>query len=48
MFTFGPAFQYYSLDSADNPGRDILTNPDLDRPRFLQNNLIWVAVILSS
>src|SRR6187455_3350629 len=30
MFTFGPAFQYYSLDSTDNVGRDILTNPDLD------------------
>src|SRR6187399_1752151 len=37
MFTFGPAFQYYSLDSTDNVGRDILTNPDLDPTTLYAN-----------
>lgn len=30
MFTFGPAFQYYSLDSTENIGRNILVEPDVN------------------
>ena len=37
MFTFGPAYQYYSLDSTDNTGRDILSNPDLDPTTLYAN-----------
>jgi len=37
MFTFGPAFQYYSLDSTDNFGRNILTDPDLDKTTLYAN-----------
>ena len=48
MFTFGPAFQYYSLDSTDNFGRNILTTRILDKTTLLQINLIWVVAILSS
>ena len=32
MFTFGPAFQYYSMDSTDNLGRNIVTTiPGVDK-----------------
>jgi outer membrane protein assembly factor BamA len=35
MFTFGPAYQYYSMDSTDNLGRNIVTsNPDFKSTRF--------------
>src|SRR6185436_7063432 len=37
MFTFGPAFQYYSLDSTDNFDRNILSNPDLDPTTLYAN-----------
>src|SRR5204863_417349 len=35
MFTFGPAYQYYSLDSTDNVGRDILNTGLPAVPKFI-------------
>jgi hypothetical protein len=31
MFTFGPVYQFYSMDSTDNIGRNIVIEPDVDK-----------------
>ena len=35
IFTFGPAYQYYSMDSSDNLGRYMVENPEVPNPATL-------------